>query len=47
MVLKAEEDTIGYYIGSPITRESLTAKPAAAKAPKAAAAEAAPAPKEG
>ncbi len=50
MVLKAEEDTIGYYIGSPITKESLAAKPAAAaapKAPKAAAAEAAPPQKEG
>lgn len=36
MVLKAEEDTIGYYIGSPITKEALTAKPSAAapKAPK-------------
>ncbi|AFD00284.1 SSU ribosomal protein S4P [Methanocella conradii HZ254] len=49
MVLKAEEDTIGYYIGSPITKEALTAKPAA-KAPKAApaaadAADAAAAPK--
>jgi small subunit ribosomal protein S4 len=46
MVLKAEEDTIGYYIGSPITKEFLSAKPVAAKAPKAAGAEAAPAQKE-
>jgi small subunit ribosomal protein S4 len=34
MVLKAEEDTIGYYIGSPVTKEALSAKPAV-KAPKA------------
>ncbi len=40
MVLKAEEEAIGYYVGSPITKEKLTTKPvpvaAAAKpAPKA------------
>jgi small subunit ribosomal protein S4 len=41
MVLKGEEDTISYYVGSPITKESLMAKPApvapAKPAPKAAA----------
>lgn len=36
MVLKAEEDTISYYIGSPITKDALTAKPVVkAPAPKA------------
>jgi len=36
MVLKAEEDTISYYVGSPITRDALTAKPVVkAPAPKA------------
>jgi len=46
MVLKAEEDTISYYIGSPITKDALTAKPVVkAPAPKAAPATApAPAP---
>jgi small subunit ribosomal protein S4 len=48
MVLKAEEDTIGYYVGSPITKEALSAKPAArapkASAPAAQAPVAAPAP---
>ncbi|BAI62328.1 30S ribosomal protein S4P [Methanocella paludicola SANAE] len=35
MVLKAEEDTISYYIGSPITKDALTAKPVVkAPAPK-------------
>lgn len=34
MVLKSEEETIGYYVGSPITKEALTAKPVV-KAPKA------------
>ena len=49
MVLKAEEDTIGYYVGSSITKEMLIAKPApvavkaAPKAPTAPAAAAAPA----
>lgn len=47
MVLKAEEDAIGYYVGSPITKEKLMAKPAPAApakpAQKAAAAPAAPA----
>ena len=48
MVLKAEEDAISYYVGSPITKEMLTAKPApvapkvAPKAPVAPAAAAAP-----
>jgi small subunit ribosomal protein S4 len=37
MVLKTEEDTIGYYIGSPITKEALATKPLVkAPAPKAA-----------
>jgi small subunit ribosomal protein S4 len=27
MVLKGEEEAIGYYVGSPITKEKLTAKP--------------------
>jgi small subunit ribosomal protein S4 len=27
MVLKAEEEAIGYYVGSPITKEKLTTKP--------------------
>ncbi len=36
MVLKAEEDAIGYYVGSPITKEMLTQKPAPVAAPKAA-----------
>jgi small subunit ribosomal protein S4 len=52
MVLKTEEDQIGYYVGSPITKEMLTAKPvpvapkaaAAPKAPTAPAAAPAPAP---
>lgn len=35
MVLKAEEDTISYYIGSPITKEALAAKPLVKVAPKA------------
>ncbi len=36
MVLRAEEETIGYYIGSPVTKEALSAKPAVkAPAPKA------------
>ncbi len=36
MVLKAEEETISYYIGSPITKDALTAKPVVkAPAPKA------------
>jgi small subunit ribosomal protein S4 len=52
MVLKAEEEAIGYYVGSPITKEKLTtkpvpvaaaAKPAAPKAPAPAAAPVAPA----
>ena len=44
MVLKAEEDTISYYVGSPITKDALTAKPLVkAPAPRAAPA-AAPAP---
>lgn len=44
MVLKAEEDTISYYIGSPITKDALTAKPVVkAPAPKAPAPSAAPA----
>jgi small subunit ribosomal protein S4 len=49
MVLKAEEDAIGYYVGSPITKEMLMAKPApiavkaAPKAPVAPAAVEAPA----
>ncbi len=48
MVLKVEEDMIGYYVGSPITKEKLMAKPQpvapAKQAPKAApAAPAAPA----
>lgn len=51
MVLKAEEGTIGYYVGSPITREALTARPAAkaskAPAPALAAAPAAAAPAAG
>jgi small subunit ribosomal protein S4 len=42
MVLKAEEDTIAYYIGSPITKESLTTKPVV-KAPVRAAPAPAPA----
>jgi small subunit ribosomal protein S4 len=39
MVLKNEEDTISYYIGSPITKESIAKKPVpvAKPAPKAAA----------
>jgi small subunit ribosomal protein S4 len=44
MVLKAEEETISYYIGSPITKDALTAKPVVkAPAPKAPAPTAAPA----
>lgn len=44
MVLKAEEETISYYIGSPITKDALTAKPVVkAPAPKAPAPAAAPA----
>ena len=45
MVLKSEEDLIGYYVGSTITKEKLTAKPApiAKKAPAAPAPAAAPA----
>lgn len=36
MVLKAEEDTLAYYVGSPITKDALTAKPVVrAPAPKA------------
>ena len=47
MVLKAEEDAIGYYVGSPITKEMLMAKPAPVApkvAPKAPVAPAAAAP---
>ncbi|HEY3422303.1 MAG TPA: 30S ribosomal protein S4 [Methanocellaceae archaeon] len=47
MVLKAEEDAIGYYVGSPITKEMLIAKPvpvAPKVAPKAPVAPAAAAP---
>jgi small subunit ribosomal protein S4 len=43
MVLRAEEETIGYYVGSPVTKESLAAKPAI-KAPAAKAAAPAPTP---
>lgn len=43
MVLKAEEESIAYYIGSPITKDALTAKPVL-KAAKAAAPAPAPAP---
>ncbi len=43
MVLKVEEESIGYYIGSPVTKEALTARPAV-KAPKAPAAAPAVAP---
>ena len=49
MVLKAEENAIGYYVGSPITKEMLMVKPApivvkaAPKAPAAPAAVEAPA----
>jgi small subunit ribosomal protein S4 len=43
MVLKAEEDTISYYVGSPITKEKLTTKPVAA-APAAKPAQKGPAP---
>jgi small subunit ribosomal protein S4 len=43
MVLKAEEESIAYYIGSPITKDALTAKPVL-KAAKAAAPVPAPAP---
>jgi small subunit ribosomal protein S4 len=43
MVLKAEEESIAYYIGSPITKDALTAKPVL-KAVKAAAPVPAPAP---
>ncbi len=43
MVLKAEEEAIGYYIGSPITKEMLTTKPVAV-APAARPAQRAPAP---
>lgn len=47
MVLKAEEDTISYYIGSPITKDALTAKPVVkAPAPKAPAPAATTAPVE-
>ena len=46
MVHRAEEETIGYYIGSPVTKEALAAKPAvkAAKAAAPSPAPAAPAP---
>ena len=44
MVLKAEEDALGYYVGSSITKESLTMKPALKVAPKAAPTPAAAAP---
>jgi small subunit ribosomal protein S4 len=43
MVLKSEEDLISYYVGSPITKESLVQKPA--PAPVKAAPKPAPAPK--
>jgi small subunit ribosomal protein S4 len=43
MVLRAEEETIGYYIGSPVTKELLAAKPAM-RAPSAKASAAAPTP---
>ncbi len=36
MVLKAEEESIGYYVGSPITKEKLAAKPAPVAAAPAA-----------
>ncbi|MCD1293482.1 30S ribosomal protein S4 [Methanocella sp. CWC-04] len=47
MVLKTEEESIGYYIGSPVTRESIAKKPAPVaakpgKAPVKAGAEEAP-----
>jgi small subunit ribosomal protein S4 len=41
MVLKAEEELLSYYVGSSITKESLTMKPALKVAPKAAPAPAA------
>lgn len=44
MVLKAEEDNIGYYVGSPITREAIAKTPAPVPAPKAAPASKPPAP---
>src|SRR5271157_3403839 len=43
MVLKAEEDTISYYIGSPITKKAPAPAPAPAAAPVEVAAPAAPA----
>ncbi|OPY27634.1 MAG: 30S ribosomal protein S4 [Methanocella sp. PtaU1.Bin125] len=43
MVLKSEEDAIGYYVGSPITKEKLASKPVPVAAPAKPAAKA-PAP---